>query len=174
METNAYVFCDWTLLDLVARFCVFFAWGYLRGKNITTSPNRTWALTFTGVVLCAFLHMWIHFCDLSQSYFYEDTGYTEEFEAARKELMAYGLKIFLFYFMASVVGFSKGRQKAAEIIEELDRVNAALKKWEAQGLIEKEDTNDPPEDGRASVIQPPAWLRNNAIFKKWHRKGIRK
>ena len=172
METNAYVFCDWTLLDLIARFCVFFAWGYLRGKDITTSPNRSWVLTFTGVVLVVFLHMWIHYCDLSRHYFYEETGYANEFEVVRKELMAYGFKIFLFYFMASVVGFSKGRQKAMEKIEELDRVNAMLKKWEAQGLIEKEEADDPPKDGGASVIQPLAWFRNNSIFKKWLRKDL--
>ena len=92
----------------------------------------------------------------------------------KKELMAYGLKIILFYLLASVVGFSKGRQKAAEIIEELDRMNTALKKWEAQGLIEKQEVDEPPGDDRASVFQPPAWLRRNPIFKKWHGKGLRK
>jgi hypothetical protein len=45
-----------------------------------------------------------------------------------------------------------------------------LKYSEGSRVKEKEEADDPPKDSGASVIQPPAWLRNNPIFKKWHRR----
>jgi len=153
METYAYVFCDWILLDMAGRFFIFCVWGYYMGKSVTDSPNTTWALTFLGVLLCAFIHTWTHFCDLPQLDVYDAGLYNESIETARQELWQYGIKIFIFYLPASTIGYRAGRQKAKIKTAELNRALATLKKLETEGLIEKNGTNDPRSNLRSDARQ---------------------
>lgn len=166
METNPYIFCDWTLLDLIGRFIMFCVWGYLMGKSVTHSPNTTWALTFTGVLSCAFIHTWMHFNNLPQYDIYASGLYNESIESAREDLITYGIKVFLFYLTASVIGYRAGRQKAKEKIVELDMVLAALKRWEAQGLIDEFEPDNHRQGMSAILNKLFNRLRNHHLIRK--------
>lgn len=174
METYHYVFCDWTTLDMTGRFFIFCVWGYYMGKSVTDSPNLTWALTFLGVLLCAFIHTWTHFCALPQIDIYDAGLYNESIEAARKELWQYGMKVFVFYLTAGHIGYRAGRQKAKVITAELNRVFETLKKLEAEGLIKEDEADDPRQERKKPVFQIAAWLSNNPFVRKLIRYGARK
>ena len=132
METCTQVFCNWTLPDLIGRFCIFSVWGYYMGKSVIHSPGKTWAQIVAGVFLCVFIHMWMHYGDVPHMDIHDAVAYPAAFDAGRQNLFQYGIKIFIFYLFAGYVGYCTGRQKAGEKAAELDRVLAGLKKLETE------------------------------------------
>jgi hypothetical protein len=138
METATYVFCDWTLFDMIGRFVMFCLWGYYMGKSVTHSERTTWVLTFAGVLACALIHTWMQTGELQQHDPYSSGLHNVASEAAEGELNHYFIKIFLFYLTASTVGYQAGLQIAKKTRENLNRIQAALNRWEMKGLDEKE------------------------------------
>lgn len=174
MEPYTYVFCDWTLLDLAGRFFMFCVWGYSMGKSVIHSPNKTWTVTFLGVLFCVFIHTWMHFCDLPQPDAYDGGLYTESAASAGTDLITYGIKVFIFYLTASLMGYRAGRQKAKVEIAELNRVLATLKKLEADGIIKEDDGQVPRQDRKTPIFSLPVGLINHPFIKKLMRYGARK
>ena len=124
METATYVYCNWTLLDMIGRFAMFCLWGYYMGKSVTHPAKTTWVLTFAGVLLCAVIH----------------TGMQNPASANTSgEPVYYFIKVFLFYLTASIIGYRAGQQTAEKTRAYLNRIQDALNRWEAEKLHAKKE-----------------------------------
>ena len=125
MDFQKVVWCGWNAIELTIGFLIFYFWGRSWGVRLRSSQWVNLMLTLVGVVTAAAFMMMIYgyHYEVEEDYGDHQEGrYVKDFEVTREERLKYGLKVFAFFLIVSMMGYYEARQKARE-------KEASIEKW---------------------------------------------
>lgn len=138
MDFKEIVYCDWNIVELAVGFCIFYLWGRSWGKDLRIPKWKASIFVICGALAASVFLM------LTYGYHYEvyeDYGewqngeYIRDFDVSKLERYQYGLKVFVFFLVSSLLGYYSGKEKAREMEESYERL---LEKMRSQTV----KTND--------------------------------
>ena len=138
MEIEKTLYCGWNIIELSIAFLIFLVWGRLWGKDLRVPRWKAFTFLIAGVIVCSAYLMCTygyHYEIIEQNDDWGEGSYVQDFKPTRAERYEYGLKVFLFFFTSSLIGYYSGRQKAREYEESFEK---RLEEMRKKGLINAE------------------------------------
>jgi hypothetical protein len=156
VEIEKTLYCGWNIIELSIAFLMFLVWGRVWGRDLSVPQWKAFTFLIAGVILsCAFLMFTYgyHYKSIEQYDDWYEGKYVQDFEPTRAERYEYGLKVFLFFFASSLIGYYSGRQKAREYEESFEKLLEEMRK---KGLIsvEGKDGNTLTSENKIEPFQP--------------------
>lgn len=156
VEIEKTLYCGWNIIELSIAFLIFLVWGRLWGRDLRMPQWKAFTFLISGVILCcAFLMCTYgyHYEIIEQYDDWHEGKYVQDFEPTWAERYEYGLKVFLFFFASSLIGYYSGRQKAREYEESFEK---RLEEMQKKGLINVEGNggNNVNSGNRIGPFQP--------------------